>query len=152
MIIRQQIDYNLAPIVYNSVYNSNDYYDYIKLNMPDVDTNAYLAFISVNDSVNYLDNMFSIGTTDVRLISEDEYDYFLDRDYRENKWSIFYDKYPNSNGLIELSRIGFNHDFNQAILEIWHSVGKTGSKGIIYFLTKTDDIWIVIDTRETRRN
>lgn len=152
MVIRQKLDYNLAPIIYNCQCTGNDYYNYIKANMSEIDTNAYLNFISINDSVNYLDNLFNSNTTRVKLISEEEYDSFLDRDYREDKWGIFYDKYPNSNGLIELSRIGFNQDLNQAILEIWHSVGESGSNGIIYFLTKIDDIWVVISTNQTRTN
>lgn len=150
IIIRQQIDYNLPPIAYHSGFDSGDYYNYIKLNMPEIDTIAFLNFLSNNDTISYLDNLFKVNKSTISLFSEEKYDYLFDRN--KDTWKLFYAKYPNSNGLIELSRIGYNDEVNQAILEIWHAGGWTGGKGVMYFLSKKNNTWVITKTKETRTN
>jgi hypothetical protein len=118
--------------------------------MPKVDTTAYLNFISINDSINYLDNSFKLKTSTVKLISESEYDYFFDKGH--DTWIYFYRKYPKSAGLIELSRIGLNKEKTQAIVELWDSKGWTGSRAYIYILVKENNNWTVTDTILTRTN
>ena len=145
VIIRQKVNYTLSPYFYY-----HEFYDDIKQNMPKVDTTAYLNFISINDSINYLDNSFKLRTSTVKLISENEWDYYFDKGH--DTWIYFYRKYPKSGGIIELSRIGFNKEMNQAILEVLLDKGWTGSRGYIYFITKENNNWVVTNTKLTRTN
>jgi len=145
VIIRQKVNYTLSPYFYY-----HEFYDDIKQNMPKVDTTAYLNFISINDSINYLDNSFKLKTSTVKLISESEYDYFFDKGH--DTWIYFYRKYPKSVGLIELSRIGLNKEKTQAVVELLDSKGWTGSRGYMYFISIEKNNWVVTNTKLTRTN
>lgn len=145
IIIRQKINYSLPSVFY--IY---EYYSEIKQSMPKVDTTAYLNFIRNNDSINYLDNSFKLKNSSIKLISESEWDYFFDKGH--DAWIYFYRRYSKSAGLIELSRIGFNKEMNQAVVEVLLDKGWTGSRAYMYFITKENNNWVVTNSKWTRRN
>ncbi len=86
-----------------------------------------------------LQNNFSI-TQNVVLISYQQLHEIFDRG---GWWDEFYDRYPNSTGIIELSRVGFDNNRTQAILYFGNQAG--GKAGIGYFilLYKNMDEWII---------
>lgn len=145
VIIRQKVEYSLPRPFYYS-----DYYTDIKKNMPKVDTTAYLNFISINDSVSFMDNSFKLKTSTVKLISENEWNYYFDKG--QDAWKYFYRKYPKSGGIIELSRIGYNKEKNQAIIEVFLDKSWTGSRAYMYFITKENNNWVVTNSKLTRTN
>lgn len=60
-----------------------------------------------------------------------------------NKWKEFYERYPNSPGMISLSRVGFNSDKDQALVYVGNSCGGLCGKGYYVMLMKSDRVWKV---------
>ena len=58
-------------------------------------------------------------------------------------WQYYYNLYPESCGIITLSRPGFSADGETAVLKLgWQSGGDAG-QGYLLVLKKYDDIWLV---------
>lgn len=58
-------------------------------------------------------------------------------------WKRFYRRYPNSSGLIGLSRVGFNGKKNQALVLLERSCGPECADGQIVLLSKENNVWAV---------
>lgn len=69
--------------------------------------------------------------------------------FRENDiidgWSRFYDKYPNSSGLINFSNIGFNSEMTQAFVYTGRTCGGKCGAGYYFVLEKKNSRWVVVD-------
>ncbi len=81
-----------------------------------------------------LENKFSIPQT-VILISEEELNEIFQN---ETGWDTFNERYPNSSGIIQISRAGFNTDQTQAILYFSYQRGMVWGEGYLIFLTKDE--------------
>ena len=57
------------------------------------------------------------------------------------QWNEFYRQFPNSNGLIGLSRAGFNSSGNQALVYIEHNCRGLCGTGHYLLLAKIDQRW-----------
>ncbi len=96
-------------------------------------------FKNKNAKAYKLENKFSIPQT-VILISDGE----LNEIFQNNKgWGPFYEKYPNSSGVISISRAGFNSNQTQAILYFGYQRESLDGQGYLIFLTKDEGKWIV---------
>jgi hypothetical protein len=62
---------------------------------------------------------------------------------QEGGWQRFYETYPHSQGMITLSRVGFNPKTNQAIVYIGHAGGEMEGIGYYVFLTWDGSGWQV---------
>ncbi len=58
-------------------------------------------------------------------------------------WSQFYITYPNSQGIMTLSRVGFNTKKNQALLYVGNQSDYLAGRGYYIFLTKKGEDWII---------
>ncbi len=58
------------------------------------------------------------------------------------KWKYFYEKYPNSNGYYEFSRIGFSTNKNFALLEV-KGEGSCWNSNTTYILKKINKRWAI---------
>ena len=95
-------------------------------------------FKNKNAKAYNLENKFSIPQT-VILISEEE----LNEIFQNAKgWDAFYEKYPNSSGVIQISRVGFNSNQTQAILYFGYQREPLWGEGYLIFLTKDEGKWI----------
>jgi hypothetical protein len=54
-------------------------------------------------------------------------------------WDYFYECYPNSQGILRLSRVGFNDRFDQAIVYLENRAWFLAGRGLYVFLTKNRD-------------
>lgn len=61
-------------------------------------------------------------------------------------WSPFYNKYPDAAGVIYFSKIGFNQDRTEALVQIGRGCGRGCGEGGFMFLTKVDGIWKIKDS------
>lgn len=57
-------------------------------------------------------------------------------------WKSFYSRYPDSDGFIELSAVGFNSDKTKAFVYIAHHCGSLCGAGGYTFLEKRDGKWV----------
>lgn len=59
------------------------------------------------------------------------------------EWEEFYNLYPNSPGILELSRVGFNSETNQALVYIGNQASWKGGAGFYVLLNKENGAWII---------
>ncbi len=134
-IVINQLTSN-QTICYNSYYDCFQNFKNYSLNN---DSMLVDDFKNKNAKAYKLENKFSIPQT-VILISSDE----LNKIFQNEKgWDSFYEKYPNSSGVISISRVGFNRNQTQAILGFSYQAGMLWGKGYRIFLTKDEGKWMV---------
>jgi hypothetical protein len=63
-------------------------------------------------------------------------------------WEDFYERYPGSEGLIILSRVGFDAGMNQALVYFHHWCGPKCGRGYYLLLEKSSDRWQVVQRKQ----
>ncbi|HEX8638625.1 MAG TPA: hypothetical protein VF692_11220 [Pyrinomonadaceae bacterium] len=58
-------------------------------------------------------------------------------------WKSFYEKYPNSEGVLTLSNVGFDAEMKQAFVYLANSRGSLNGVGLYVLLEKQNDVWQV---------
>lgn len=102
----------------------------------DVGDDVVRAWREVNRSTVQLQRKFELS-----------YEYFLvpraelDKFDPDNFFGEFYKKYPDSNGLISVSRIGFDEAETTALIHVIHSYGTLGANYYFILLKKSDGEW-----------
>ncbi|HPD14841.1 MAG TPA: hypothetical protein PLE19_07820 [Planctomycetota bacterium] len=61
----------------------------------------------------------------------------------DDQWNRFYAKYPESRGLLTVSRVGFNKAGDQALVEIGSHSGALAAGGTLLLLAKEKGAWVV---------
>jgi hypothetical protein len=59
-------------------------------------------------------------------------------------WDAFYQRYPNAQGLMRLSRVGFNATMDQALVYVGNQSNYLAGAGVYYLLRKEDGTWRVV--------
>jgi hypothetical protein len=89
-----------------------------------------------------LKNRFSFAGTTV-LMSQEEFDsIFVDG----GVWDEFYERYPKSNGIMTFSRVGFNSQYDEALVYIGIQSHFKDGAGYYVLLDKLNDGWMVGET------
>jgi hypothetical protein len=73
------------------------------------------------------------------LISEEE----IAKIMKAGEWELFYQKYPKSQGLISLSRVGFDAGRTQALVYFGNPTSATSGKGGYLLLEKRAGTWTI---------
>lgn len=94
-------------------------------------------FKNKNAKAYELKNKFSISQS-VIIISEKELN-----ELNSKGWDAFYKKYPNSSGIIQISRVGLDNNQTQAIVYYGEQSESVEGAGYLIFLTKDKRKWIV---------
>lgn len=87
-----------------------------------------------------LADLFDLNVKVVLLSEEEDDKYFKDRDLWEG-WIDFYRTYPYSQGVMALSRVGFNSEMNQALVFVWNASEPERGAGLYVLLTKKAGVW-----------
>ncbi len=58
-------------------------------------------------------------------------------------WRDFYEKYPGAQGIMSLSRVGFNKAKNEALIYVINQWGLVGGSAFYYVLVKRQGVWKV---------
>ena len=61
----------------------------------------------------------------------------------EAEWEKFYDKFPNSQGIMSLSRVGFNQDGTEALVYVEDWCGWLCGEGNYVLLSKENGQWVI---------
>lgn len=78
----------------------------------------------------------------VRIVCDDE----LRRIFKEGGWGLYYERYPKSHGIAEISRVGFSDNGDEALLFFIHNYGRMAGHGTYVLLRLQDGAWVVEDT------
>ena len=60
-----------------------------------------------------------------------------------NGWEKFYKRFPDSGGIVGVSRVGFNLETNQALVYVEHGCGDLCGTGHYMLLDKGESGWKV---------
>jgi hypothetical protein len=60
-----------------------------------------------------------------------------------SSWKQFYEEYPGAQGILTISRVGFNPDKNKAVVYIQNVASLMVASGKLFFLTKKNGSWEV---------
>jgi hypothetical protein len=115
-------------------------WDYIESGLAPISRQTIDDFKQKNAQPSDIENKVTLSNK-VTLISEAEVDKFFGEG--GGWWKAFYQKYPNSPGLITFSNVGLNHEMTQALLYVgWQSDGLSG-EGNYVLLSKSNGAWKV---------
>jgi hypothetical protein len=115
-------------------------YEQVSQSVPALEEATYDDFLAVNEEPVPLDPSLDLGF-DYTLVSLQDLEEFLGG----GAWSYdaFYRRFPNSQGLMELSRVGFNSDHTQALVYVANQHALLGGEGYYLLLGKQDGAWQV---------
>ena len=133
----------IQPTMAVSPSRANDYMQSMKEGYPEMDTTLFSGYIQANDSVYYFENKFSVAPRQVILVSLVEIQHIFNYEEFNTGWEEFYRRYPNSGGTLSFSRIGYNTDNTQAMMELGNKYDGLGGQGYMIFLKFTDGEWTI---------
>lgn len=116
---------------------------YIRENMGSaLEAETLKDFLVKNEESRKLEKRFPIGAQCV-LISEAELTEIFEKG---EGWDQFYATYPNSQGTMTLSRVGFNAIMDQALAYVGNQAHYLAGIGYYVLLAKEEDAWVVKKT------
>jgi hypothetical protein len=117
--------------------------DFLRENMaPDLQAETLADFVAKNERSYRIENHFSLDVP-VVLISNQAVDEFL---AAQDGWERFYEQYPNSQGMMTISRVGFNPSGQQALMYVGNQADLLAGEGNYVLLSKEGDEWKVTKT------
>lgn len=112
--------------------------------LPSLSKATFDDFLANNKSRVLLKDLFTLPVKRVFISDEELNIIFKDKLY----WEAFYKKYPNSQGVMTLSNVGFDAQKKQALVYISNSRGSLDAVGIYAVLEKQNDVWRVKEKYE----
>jgi len=109
-------------------------------NMHDVSAETSAGFTRRNDSAYTLQPTMQLGASYV-LLTEDQRSQIFGQN--QDGWQVFYEQYPDAPGIIELSQVGFNSTFDQALVYVGDQVHWLAGAGYFVLLNKVNGTWSV---------
>jgi hypothetical protein len=86
-------------------------------------------------------------SSEIILLSSADLDQFFKKD--GGGWDAFYQQYPDAQGTLTFSAVGFNRDQTQALVYAGNQSHWLAGAGFYYLLEKQNDQWVVIDQAMT---
>jgi hypothetical protein len=108
---------------------------------PKLDEDVFADFKAKNQAPSALERRFTLSV-DYMLMSEQELSSTFASGHTTG-WDDFYKKYPNSHGIVTLSRVGFNKAKDVAVVYAGNQWHWTAGEGGLLLLKKTDGKWVI---------
>src|SRR6266850_2743089 len=109
--------------------------------VPELERDTLNDYQARNKDEQQLSSLFNLKVKS-ELIDGRNIDELLEKNFIEG-WQAIKAKYPDSNGVITLSRVGFNRQKTQALVYIAISCGPHCGEGNFMLLSKTRDGWSI---------
>jgi hypothetical protein len=117
------------------------------------DGEAFSDLKAKNKAQSLLENNFSVKLPCILMTPEAESKLFYstpserkDKGFIEkvhSSWNQFYEEYPGAQGILTISRVGFNSDKSEAVVYIQNVANVMVASGKLFFLTKKNGTWEV---------
>lgn len=130
---------------YIRVTRDSDHFDYFREKFPNFDTTLVGNLNQANDTTYLFDDEFHSNDNQLIVVSPKELAQIFDSRDVNGNWQEFYSMYENAAGYMRFSRIGYNDDQTQAILEAGFYYGSLGAEGSIIYLVKQGESWEIKD-------
>jgi hypothetical protein len=140
LVVTQETSHMGGPL-------SSDYYAHTLPPLgTQIDSTGFVDFNAKNEKVYNLGNNFHVDTRLVTLISADE---IQDLFGSSDGWDQYYKRYPGSGGTISFSRIGYNTDQTEALVETGQASGSLSGYGMLIYLKKENNSWKITGSVNT---
>src|SRR2546425_1211769 len=117
---------------------STDESKFIKDHLPPATSPATLDnYKSVGGQSIELARRFTLNNTYLLISEEERHQSFANMKSRQG----FHEKYPNSTGITLFSRVGFNKNFDEALVYSWGYCGGDCGGGGYYLFRKKNGLW-----------
>lgn len=93
--------------------NNSQELDYLKTSMPEVDQALLDSYLARNTQSVALEDRFNLEVP-VTLLNQTEFNRFFSKNGQG--WDAFYQQYPQSQGVLTLSKVGFNARGDKALV------------------------------------
>jgi len=114
--------------------------DYLKENMaPGLEAETLADFVAKNESSYLIEDHFSLEVP-VVLLSNVQLEEFFSA---EDGWNTFYSQFPNSQGVMTLSRVGFSVSKEQALMYVGNQADFLAGEGNYVLLSMEGGEWKV---------
>ncbi|HEY5156465.1 MAG TPA: hypothetical protein VII93_00675 [Anaerolineales bacterium] len=114
--------------------------DHVLLNMHNFAMETADSFRARNNAAYPLRPDMDIGAGYVLLTQNDKTQLF---NQNQDGWQLFYEKYPDAPGITALSRVGFNHALDQALVYTGTQSQWLAGAGFYLLLKKVNGGWII---------
>ena len=114
--------------------------DHVLLNMHNFAMETADSFRARNDAAYPLRPDMDIGAGYILLTQNDKTQLF---NQNQDGWQLFYEKYPDAPGITALSRVGFNHALDQALVYAGTQSQWLAGAGYYLLLKKVNGGWII---------
>ncbi len=121
--------------------DEKDPYEYLAGALPGLDRSAYGDFLGRNFTASKLEDRFQLDRP-VVLISDSELEEIFATE--PGGWEAFYARFPGAQGIMSLSRPGFSHDRQQALVYMGNQAHYLAGEGYMFLLARSDDGWQVV--------
>jgi hypothetical protein len=112
----------------------------VKEKIPALDEETLKNFQSQNEQSYLLQRLFKLDANYVLISPEKIGDYFgKDGGW----WPAYYKDYPESQGLMMVSRVGFNSEMTQALVYASNQSGDLAGEGFFVLLARDKGVWKV---------
>jgi len=100
------------------------------------------SFKTANKQSVHLEREFTLSVT-YRIVDYKSIEELFASIMLDESWNKFYEMYPQSNGYLRLSRVGFNKERTEALVSTGWMRGELYGEGKWYLLTKVNGAWRV---------
>jgi hypothetical protein len=115
---------------------------YVQQSLPDLTQEIIADFKAKNQQSHPLKPLFDLSVEYI-LVSEEEIQKIFQSGM--DGWDKFYMKHPNSQGIMTLSRVGFNANMDRALVYVGNQHHWVAGSGHFVLLVKDNGKWIVSD-------
>ncbi|MBN2015629.1 hypothetical protein JW766_02245 [Candidatus Dojkabacteria bacterium] len=117
---------------------------YVDSKMPGIDPETLTDFRARNQIEYPLERRFGFKI-DYVFISNEEMAALHSHGEQDAFWDNFYDRYPESQGILSLSRVGFNNRMDQALVSIGNQSDWLSGSGFFILLIRLNGTWTIRD-------
>lgn len=113
--------------------------EYVQNNIPELTQEMIDDFVENNKVAYPLESRFSLAVKYVLISEEQSRQIFAG----QNGWDEFYKQYPNSQGEMTLSRVGFNATRDMALVYVGNQSYWLAGAGYFLLMVKENNVWKV---------
>jgi hypothetical protein len=117
---------------------------YIQENMPGVSDDLWMDFDTQNQESIPVSSSFEVGVPVILISEEDVAKLFSTDD--GGGWDRFYETFAGAQGIMELSRVGFNHAMDRALVYTGNQSHYLAGAGHLFLMEKRDGRWTIQET------
>lgn len=124
---------------YSDIFFDNEIFPFNDLThaLTNLQLETYNSFVEQNKTSDSLQNKFNLDK-EILLIGKSVID---DMFKKTDFWDEYYTLYPNTQGFLTFSRIGYNNDSTQALVYYGNRQGDTTGAGFYVIFIKSDGKW-----------